>query len=200
MKKTFVVAVWSMVAVFLVTSHVQALGDQVITGVVKLVSDKSLTLVRANGETVEATVTEVTKLRQAGRKINFKNIAEGDRAVAHGAADETGVFLAKTIVFKSKPLKEIKKKTFFGTITSLADGSFSLLSANKKSVDEISVNDQTIIRRAARKIQVTELKVGQKIVLVVIAQDDGTKTATRILLVGEGTANQPQTPASPSAR
>lgn len=200
MKKVFLTTVFLLATCFLVVGNVRALGNEVIKGTVKLVADNSLTLIKGNGETVEVNVTEVTKLRRAGRKISLGRVSEGDRAVAHGAADETGAFLAKAVVFKSKPLKEIRKKTFFGTITSRTDGSFSLLSANKKSVDEIRFNDQTLVRRASQKLKATELEVGQKIVLVAIAEDDGAKTATVILIVGEAPANKPQTPASPSAQ
>lgn len=174
-------------------------AGKVVIGTVTQIDNKVITVTQKDGLEADITTTEVTKFVKGGRKINLTGVVVGDTVVAQGASSVDGTFLAKSIVAKSKVLKELKKVPFYGTIGEVTATSFTIKYGAKEALAEILVNNQTIIRRLGKKVALKTLLPGQRVVVVALVENDGIFTGKMVQLLGGSSANQsPQMPGTPS--
>lgn len=179
-------------------SRFMLIGGKALLGDVSSVVGKTVTLVQKNGSTVDLTTTEVTKFTKAGRKIRLADVKEGDRIVALGGLSADGTFLTKAIIVKAKVLKVLEKQPVFGSIAKIGPDSFSLENPNQPNLGEVGVTSQTLFRKNNKKTTFEKLGRGQKIIAIVLKEENGDLTARLVVILSEPkTALAPE--ASPAA-
>lgn len=171
-------------------------GGKVLIGTVSQVADKIITVTQKDGTEADIITTEVTKFIKGGRKVNLSGVTVGDSVVALGASSVDGTFLAKTVVAKSKVLKELKKIPFYGVVNEVGTKSFTLKGAASDTVTEVLVNAQTVIKRLNKKMALNTMAPGQRAVVITLMEDDGTYTGKMVVLLNDalGASNSTQQP------
>lgn len=164
-------------------------AGKVLIGTVSQNADKIITVTQKNGTDADIITTEVTKFIKGGRKVGLSGIVVGDSLVAVGASSVDGTFLAKTIVAKSKVLKELKKVPFYGLVNEVGSKSFTLKNKNDGAVTEILVNNQTVIKRLGKKVLLNTMASGQTAVAITIMENNGTYTGKMVQLLDEAPAS-----------
>ena len=160
-------------------------AGKVLIGTVSQVADKIITVTQKSGAEADIITTEVTKFIKGGRKVNLSGVAVGDSVVALGASSIDGTFLAKTVVAKSKVLKELKKVPFHGIINEVGAKSFTLKSAPSDTITEVLVNTQTVIKRLNKKVALSTMAPGQRAVVITLMEDNGTYTGKMVVLLND---------------
>lgn len=179
-------------------------GNKVLIGTVTLVSGKVITVTQRDGTEADITTTEVTKFVKGGRKINLSGISVGDTVYAVGASSTDGTFLAKSVVAKSRVLKELKKVPFYGSVTEVGTKSFTLVSKSKGQTVEILVNSTTVIKQTGKKVALSSITPGARVVVIALVEDNGTYTGKMVVVLpqvpvgkAEGTESTPSVTVKP---
>lgn len=167
-------------------------GGKVLMGKVIGVAEKIITVAQIDGTEADITTTEVTKFIKGGRKITLVNVSEGDQVSALGAAATDGTFLARSIVAKSTLLKELKKAPFFGNVAEVGSKSFTVTNQAKGETVEILVNNQTVIKQTDKKVNLSTIVAGNRVVVIALVEDNGTYTGKMVVVL-------PDSPAKASA-
>lgn len=165
-------------------------GGKVLVGTVVSVANKIITVNQADGNSVDVVTTEVTKYLKGGRAVNLNGLVTGDQIFALGATASDETFIAKSVVAKAKVLKNLKKSSYIGNVTQVGDSSFTIKSLAKGDVVEIMVNSQTQLKQNGKKVALTTLAAGMRVVAIALKEDDGTLTGEMVVLL-------PKTPAEP---
>ena len=160
-------------------------GGKVVIGAVKQVADKIVTVTQRDGTEADVTTTEVTKFTKGGRKVTLSGLAVGDTVYALGASSIDGTFLAKSIIARSKVLKELKKVPFYGVIDEVGAKSFTLTNQTKSETVEITVNSTTVIKQTGKKITLSAVTSGTRAVVIALKEDSGTYTGKMVQLLPE---------------
>lgn len=169
-------------------------GGKVLIGSVVSVANKTITVTQADGNNLEILATEITKYSKGGRKINLNSLATGDQLFALGATSTDGTFIARSIVAKSKILKELKKTPYFGAVAEVSTSTFTVKDLVKGGVVEIVVNNQTQIKQGAKKIALANLQPGARVVVIALNEDDGTLTGKMVVVLPTKPAIVPPSP------
>lgn len=181
------------------TARFMLIGGKALLGQVTGVVEKTVSLVQQNGSSVDLTVTEVTKFSRAGRKIRLADVKEGDRILALGALSTDGTFLTKSVIVKARVLKVLEKQVVFGSVSEVGVNSFSLVNVREPNLSEVAVTSQTLFRKNKRKTSFEKLESGQKVIAVVLKEENGDLTARLVVTLSEPKTT-PAPEASPAAQ
>lgn len=151
----------------------QLFGSRVLIGTIASVADKIITVTQKDGTSADVVTTEVTKYLKGGRAVNLNSLISGDQIFALGATSVDGTFIAKSVVAKSKILKNLKKIPYFGSVAQVSDASFTIKNIITGDVVEITVNAQTQIKQNGKKILLTNLVADQRVVVIALKEDNG---------------------------
>lgn len=158
-------------------------GGKALLGVVTQIVEKEINLTTKDGLAVTVTTTEVTKFLKGGKRVNLADLKVGDLIVAVGAPDPEGLFLAKTVVARPKPIKVPKKQALWGVVQEVAENSFTLSHPIKDTLEEILVTDKTVFREGKKKSSFAQLTPERKVAVLAIIEDSGEKTARLVALL-----------------
>lgn len=179
-------------------------ANKVLIGTVTQVSGKVITVTQEGGAEADITTTEVTKFVKGGRKINLSGMSVGDTLYAVGASSTDGTFLAERVVARSKVLKQLKKVPFYGQVTQVGAKSFTLVSKSRGETVEVLVNATTVIKQTGKKVALSAVTPGARVVVIALSEDDGTYTGKMVQILpqvpvgkAEGTESTPSVTAKP---
>lgn len=161
----------------------QLFGAKVLVGTMTGVADKIITVTQKDGASADITTTEVTKYLKGGRAVSLSSLVNGDQIFALGATSIDGTFIAKSIVAKSKILKDLKKFPYFGSVSQVANSSFTVKNLMTGDEVEIMVNGQTLIKQNGKKILLTALAAGQRVVVIALKEDDGSLIGQMVVVL-----------------
>lgn len=174
------------------------INGQGVMGKVLGVVNKTISLTQSGGAQIDLTTTEVTKFVKVGRRILLKDVKAGDEVVAVGGLVPTdNTFLVKTLIVKPKVLKRLDKTSFHGTVLGLGENSFTLSSTKRGSPVEVAVTSQTTLRSKNKKIKLSQLQVGDRLVAIVLKETNNNLTGRLVVVVK--TAPKVTQEASPTA-
>jgi hypothetical protein len=120
---------------------------------------------------VTVAVDDKTEIKSRGQAVDFSDLEVGDKVIVLGTKQPDGSILAQKI--ELLPVVTIPAHVE-GSIQSLATSSFVV-----KGVTVV-VNDKTEVRSKGRAIKFSDLKVGEKVVVLGTKQADGSILAKTI--------------------
>ncbi|MDO8639088.1 MAG: DUF5666 domain-containing protein [Candidatus Daviesbacteria bacterium] len=142
------------------------LQNKAYVGKIKSKSEESLILiVRNEDKTVK--VNEFTEAKPA-----FKNLKAEDYVVALGDVDESDILTAKKII-KTTPPQDIKK-VYFGEVLAVNQNMITLKTDKNLA---ISTNNQTDFKIGKEDGDLSDIKIGQKVVVSGIDKNDIIKAS-----------------------
>jgi len=120
---------------------------------------------------VTVKVDDQTEIKSKGQTISFSNLKVGDKVVVLGTRQSDGSILARKIEVmpKVEPPAHVE-----GTIQTIGSSSFAVAGVTVK------VDDQTEIKSKGQTISFSNLKVGDKVVVLGTKQSDGSILARKI--------------------